>query len=47
MNLTCPICGLPLQRLEKEYTCEKRHSFDIARQGYVNLLTVQIGRAHV
>ena len=41
MNFVCPICGLPLQRQEKEYVCEKRHSFDIARQGYVNLLTVQ------
>ena len=41
MELICPICGSPLQRQERQYCCEARHSFDIARQGYVNLLTVQ------
>ena len=41
MQLVCPICGLPLSRQERAYVCENRHSFDIARQGYVNLLTVQ------
>ena len=41
MELICPICGQVLQRYDREYRCENRHSFDIARQGYVNLLTVQ------
>ena len=41
MELICPVCGAPLHRQEREYRCENRHSFDIARQGYVNLLTVQ------
>ena len=41
MELICPVCGAALQRNEKEYVCCNRHSFDIARQGYVNLLTVQ------
>ncbi len=41
MELICPICGERLQKQEREYRCENRHSFDIARQGYVNLLTVQ------
>ena len=41
MELICPICGLDLRRGEKEYRCEKNHSFDIARQGHVNLLVVQ------
>ena len=41
MNLICPICGQILSRMDREYRCENRHSFDIARQGYVNLLTVQ------
>ena len=41
MELVCPICGSVLQRHEREYSCENRHGFDIARQGYVNLLTVQ------
>lgn len=41
MNLICPICGKPLQRLEKSWRCPDHHSFDLARQGYVNLLPVQ------
>ena len=41
MKLVCPICGEMLSRGEKEYRCENRHSFDIARQGHVNLLVVQ------
>ena len=41
MELICPICGSGLRRIDREYRCENRHSFDIARQGYVNLLTVQ------
>ena len=45
MELICPICAVLLQRREKEYVCENRHSFDIARQGYVNLLTVQQKRS--
>ena len=41
MNLTCPICGLQLNNEGKRYVCAQNHSFDIARQGYVNLLAVQ------
>lgn len=41
MELICPICGMPLSKTEQAYRCEKGHSFDIARQGHVNLLTVQ------
>ena len=41
MELICPVCGKNLIRSEKEYRCENRHSFDIARQGHVNLLVVQ------
>ena len=41
MELVCPICGERLCRGEKEYCCDNRHSFDIARQGHVNLLVVQ------
>lgn len=36
--LRCPVCGKALTRLEKVWVCENRHSFDIAKQGYVNLL---------
>lgn len=34
----CPVCGKELERLDKAYRCPANHSFDIARQGYVNLL---------
>ncbi len=39
--LLCPICRGVLQRGEKSLCCGKNHSFDIARQGYINLLPVQ------
>ena len=41
MDLICPICGERLQREGKTLRCGRSHSFDIARQGYVNLLPVQ------
>ena len=41
MKFICPICGNQLNRQERSYVCSGNHSFDIARQGYVNLLTVQ------
>lgn len=41
MELICPICGGSLCREDRCYRCENRHSFDIARQGHVNLLPVQ------
>ena len=45
MELLCPICGNILTKLDKSYRCEKGHSFDIARQGHVNLLPVQNKRS--
>lgn len=41
MELLCPICGEILTKQDRSYRCEKNHSFDIARQGHVNLLPVQ------
>ena len=41
MDYQCPLCAQPLRREVKRYVCPQGHSFDIARQGYVNLLTVQ------
>lgn len=35
---SCPICGGPLRREEGRYACPQGHSFDLAREGYVNLL---------
>lgn len=35
---SCPICGSALLRKERSLFCGKGHSFDLAREGYVNLL---------
>ncbi len=37
--LRCPVCREQMARREQALTCVHRHSFDIARQGYVNFLT--------
>jgi 23S rRNA (guanine745-N1)-methyltransferase len=34
----CPVCDLALGEGSGQLLCDKDHSFDIARQGYVNLL---------
>jgi len=36
--LTCPVCDDLLTRTDRRLHCAQGHSFDIARQGYVNLL---------
>lgn len=36
--LRCPVCTADLERSANCYVCANKHSFDIARQGYVNLL---------
>lgn len=41
MELLCPVCREPLQQTGRSWRCAGNHSFDIAKQGYVNLLTVQ------
>ena len=41
MELICPICGEQLNKADRSWCCDSRHSFDIARQGYVHLLPVQ------
>ena len=41
MELLCPICARKLHPADHAVVCENRHSFDVARQGYINLLTVQ------
>ena len=45
MELLCPLCGGTLQQTDKTCRCAANHSFDIARQGYVNLLPVQQKRS--
>ncbi len=45
MQLLCPVCGLELTLTEHTWKCTAGHCFDRARQGYVNLLTVDRKRA--
>jgi 23S rRNA (guanine745-N1)-methyltransferase len=40
-RIACPIDKSPLTLREKSYRCENGHSFDCAREGYANLLSVQ------
>lgn len=36
--LCCPVCGRPLSRQGSAARCENGHSFDYAKEGYLNLL---------
>ncbi|MBQ8640887.1 MAG: hypothetical protein IJ480_01610 [Clostridia bacterium] len=36
--LRCPLCRTTLAREDKSLRCEKGHCFDLAKEGYVNLL---------
>jgi len=36
--LICPVCEAPLDRVNNTLKCPQAHSFDVAREGYVNLL---------
>jgi 23S rRNA (guanine745-N1)-methyltransferase len=40
-NYFCPLCQKALPLTDKTYRCDNNHSFDQAKQGYVNLLPVQ------
>ena len=44
-NLVCPIDGVRLQASDRQLVCANGHTYDIARQGYVNLLPVQHKRS--
>jgi len=43
MPYICPICQSPLMQHQpsKGYYCTKKHHFDMAKEGYLNLLPVQ------
>lgn len=34
----CPVCGLELKKTEGSFACAQKHSYDISKRGYVNLL---------
>lgn len=41
MTIICPLCHTALLQEKTRWVCNNQHSFDVARQGYVNLLPVQ------
>jgi len=41
IGIICPLCRERLERAPKTWVCARGHSFDVAKQGYVNLLPVQ------
>lgn len=40
IQVICPVCGAALEPQGAAWRCAQGHCFDVARQGYVNLLTV-------
>ncbi|WP_370971742.1 23S rRNA (guanine(745)-N(1))-methyltransferase [Enterobacter wuhouensis] len=45
MSFSCPLCHARLARTEKSFACPQGHRFDMAKEGYVNLLPVQHKRS--
>ncbi len=47
LPLACTVrgCALPIRRLDDRFECPRRHSYDVARSGYVNLLQPQDRRS--
>lgn len=43
--LICPVCGEPLAAIDRSLRCPRRHTFDLAREGYVHLLPSGHGRS--
>ncbi|MDO5651969.1 MAG: methyltransferase domain-containing protein [Moraxella sp.] len=39
--LACPVCHSPLILADTSYHCDNRHSYDIAKDGHINLHIVQ------
>jgi 23S rRNA (guanine745-N1)-methyltransferase len=40
MQFVCPLCQQLLTQSDRRWHCDNRHSFDIAKQGYTNLIPV-------
>jgi 23S rRNA (guanine745-N1)-methyltransferase len=47
MIFHCPHCSAPLQQSASVWTCIDQHSFDIAKEGYINLLVPTKGQSKV
>lgn len=38
MNYQCPLCHQPLTLSNRTFKCDNNHQFDLAKEGYVNLM---------
>ncbi len=45
VSLKCPVCNEALNKENNSYICKNRHTHDIAKEGYVNLLLAQHKRS--
>ncbi len=45
MSWLCPLCHSSLVQAANSYRCEKGHQYDVAKEGYLNLLPVQHKRS--
>lgn len=45
MSYLCPLCQQPLLAQQRVLRCENQHQFDLAKEGYINLLPVQHKRS--
>ncbi|WP_449545296.1 23S rRNA (guanine(745)-N(1))-methyltransferase [Lelliottia amnigena] len=45
MSFSCPLCHASLTQAENSFICPQGHTFDKAKEGYVNLLPVQHKRS--
>lgn len=46
MQFVCPVCSGKLNNINNSLVCDKKHCFDRAKSGYVNLLTGSKGGVH-
>lgn len=45
MSYLCPLCHQTLAFTERTFRCENNHAFDLAKEGYVNLMPVHHKRS--
>lgn len=45
ISLKCPVCNEALRREKNSYLCANRHTYDLAKEGYLNLLLSQHKRS--
>jgi 23S rRNA (guanine745-N1)-methyltransferase len=45
MHYQCPLCFAPLNLVERSLSCSGGHQFDLAKEGYVNLMPAQHKRS--